>query len=101
MNTQKQISLPFSLRGKASIVAADGYGVASCGFNTRPSRGAAEAAFIVTACNSHAALVADNARLREALGRMLDAYDMDASFPRSDLRSFRKALSASVEAASK
>lgn len=69
----------------------------------------ARAAFIVTACNSHAALVADNARLREALFGLnaaiktayLEGGISDNFFPTFRVGEADAALSASVEAASK
>lgn len=66
--------LPWSVQGNEAPCSIHGnsshggrIGVATTGFNTGRSRGAADAAFIVEACNSHEALKMQVAGLVRAL----------------------------------
>lgn len=54
------------------VIIGNGTGVAKILKSGRSGLDEATAAFIVTACNSHAALVAENKRLREALESALE-----------------------------
>lgn len=78
---QEMIHTPTPWRSKPSVPYI--YGAA--GGHAAEARNPANRAFIVRACNAHDDLVA-------ALTVMIDAYDMDALIPKSDIRRFRAVL---------
>lgn len=69
-------------RPGALIVQGHDYAIADCNVSSayRPESND-NAAFIVTACNNHDSLVAENARLREALKGIIAALTQNKTYP--------------------